>query len=855
MQRDHKQIVMNTNQPQRSKAPCTMWRSKILSHLHSAVALLLATAAVSSAEPVLPGTRPLTIKQPLDEVMVDGINRFCLRELAASPERRAALWNRDFSSVEAYAAGIVANRERFREYIGAVDPRLTVAHPNRYSFELLSTLARSSVIAHTNDVTVHVVRWQVLERVTAEGLLLRPENIRAGVVALPDADWTPEMFCGVSEGLSEQTQFVRRLAAAGCLVAIPTLISRSDELSGCPHVTYTNQPHREFIYRQAFEMGRHVIGYEVQKVLAAVDLFEQLGTSSSGPQEKGATFAERTATLPIGVAGVGEGGLLALYAAALDPRIDSTLVCGYFQERESVWEEPIYRNVWGLLTEFGDAELAGMIAPRRLVIEACRVPVVAGPPPPRDGRRRSAAPGRIKTNSFSSVRTEFHRAAPIYKRLGKEQEFDLAVSGEEGHGPAGTSQAVTAFADGLGIHARLDAKPEAWRSVNAVVDLPREQLKQEVEKSFNGKPKASASSAPTVAYGLPLNGALQDAQRQKRQFDEMQVHVQSLLRQSSKVRDRKWKADLSSVAQWLPSRDRLRDWVHNELIGRLPHTKLPFNARTRLVLETDEYVGYEVVLDVLPDVIAAGILLLPSDMKAGEERPVVVCQHGLEATAMDTISREQRPYRSYKAFSEELCKRGFIVYAPQNPYRGGDRFRTIQRKSNPLKRSLFSYIIAQHEQTLQWLATLGNVDAKRIAFYGLSYGGKTAMRVPPLVDGYCLSICSADFTDWVKTITTNEDRYGYIFTGEYEIFEWNMGHVASYAELATLMAPRPFMVEQGHRDGGAPTEWVAGEFGRVRRHYDFLKIGDRTEIEFFDGPHTINGQGTFRFLHRHLKEQ
>ena len=25
------------------------------------------------------------------------------------------------------------------------------------------------------------------------------------------------------------------------------------------------------------------------------------------------------------------------------------------------------------------------------------------------------------------------------------------------------------------------------------------------------------------------------------------------------------------------------------------------------------------------------------------------------------------------------------------------------------------------------------------------------------------------------------------------------------------------------------------------------------EIEFFDGPHTINGQGTYRFLHRHLK--
>jgi hypothetical protein len=34
---------------------------------------------------------------------------------------------------------------------------------------------------------------------------------------------------------------------------------------------------------------------------------------------------------------------------------------------------------------------------------------------------------------------------------------------------------------------------------------------------------------------------------------------------------------------------------------------------------------------------------------------------------------------------------------------------------------------------------------------------------------------------------------------------------------------------------------------------DTLGLGDRTDIEFFDGRHEINGQGTFEFLHRHLK--
>jgi hypothetical protein len=117
---------------------------------------------------------------------------------------------------------------------------------------------------------------------------------------------------------------------------------------------------------------------------------------------------------------------------------------------------------------------------------------------------------------------------------------------------------------------------------------------------------------------------------------------------------------------------------------------------------------------------------------------------------------------------------------------------------------------------------------------------------------YCLSICSADFNEWIRKNCSAEDRYSYVYTKEYEMFEWNMGHVAGYAELASLMAPRPFMVERGHHDGVAPDEWVGWEYAKVRRHYDLLGLGDRTEIEWFNGPHTINGVQTFRFLHRHL---
>ena len=74
------------------------------------------------------------------------------------------------------------------------------------------------------------------------------------------------------------------------------------------------------------------------------------------------------------------GRLIALYSAAVDTRIDAAVVSGYFQSREAVWKEPIYRNVWALLHEFGDAEIASLIAPRTLIVEASQGVEIDGPP-------------------------------------------------------------------------------------------------------------------------------------------------------------------------------------------------------------------------------------------------------------------------------------------------------------------------------------------------------------------------------------------------------------------------------------------------------------------------------------------
>ena len=739
---------------------------------------------------VLHGTAPLTMEGDLAAQMVEALDGYVTDAVARSPEKREILWNRDYSSHEAYTKSVEPNRERFRKQIGCLDERLPIEELN-----YIATTSTAAQIVESDDYTVSRVRWQVFDGVEGEGLLLEPRDgaWTTQVVAIPDADWTPEMIAGVTNDLPLTAQYAKRLVRAGCRVVVPLLINRDDTYSGNPTLeAMTNQPHREFIYRMAYQLGRHIIGYEVQKVLSLVDWMSH-------------------SNVPIGVIGYGEGGLIALYSAAADTRIQATAVSGYFQSRQEVWREPIYRNVWGLLHEFGDADIASLIAPRPLIIEASRGPEVAGPPPSRSGRG-GGAPGQLVSPPLNSVKAEFDSARDCYQQLGAENAIHL-TSPEDGL--PGADETVRTLLNELG-----DEDP--------FIDS-------------------------TLLHAVPpTDYHFDDEARQKRQFMQLVNLTQRFLREAASRRQQFFweKTDTTSLESWEETCREPKAYFWDEVIGKCPPPDVPANPRTRLLYDEPNWRGYEVVLDVWKDVFAYGILLLPNDLQPGEQRPVVVCQHGLEGRPQDTADpRIESVYYSYAA---SLADRGFITYAPQNPYIGQDAFRVIQRKGNPIKWSLFSLIIRQHERTLDWLAEQPFVDADRIGFYGLSYGGKTAMRVPAVLDRYACSICSADFNEWIVKNATFDSRYSYMFGGEYEMPEFDLGNTFNYGEMAGLIAPRPFMVERGHEDGVAPDEWVAHEFAVVRRLYVQLGIADRTEIEFFDGGHQINAEATFRFLHRHL---
>lgn len=762
---------------------------------------LLFLAPAAGAAPV-PGTIPLEEATPesLADRIMNGAHTFVERKIdeAARASRRVKLSD--------------LSRERLRQKLGVVDERPEV----RMEFISAEAVAfdgrpATSLIAEGPGFSVHTVRWSVLPGLFAEGLFVTPatpgiENAielpetPPAMILFPDADETPEDIIGLNANLPGEKQMAMRFAAAGFRILIPTVLSRQKyavEGDRAKAVERSDQTHREWIYRQAFQMGRHPVGYEIQTALAGVDWLLENNLAAS-----------------ITVAGYGEGGRSAFYAAAIDERIDHAFVSGAFAPRDGAWNEPIYRNLFGLLPEFNDAAVAALIAPRPLLLEHTVFPEVEG------------NKGSITTPEFAAVEAEYNAIAGALGTLQTPPTI-LLHHAENGH--RADYPAVAAFLQTIGIEREI-------------------------------------TRIPPIALLIDSRSRFSPAERQMRLLTGTQRHIGQLIDRSDETRRNRFflaaEPGIQSVG-WSVKKDHppldpsaflsvakeKREEFHRDVIGRFDEELTPLAPASRKVLETEHWSAWDVVMEVYSGFEAWGTLLLPSGIGPGEKRPVVVCQHGRNGLPRDTIDAGKDAYNDFAA---KLAERGFITFSPHNLYRGEDRYRWLDRKANLIGCTLFSFIAASHQQQLKWLASLPEVDADRIAFYGLSYGGETAVRVPAVLPEYCLSICSGDFNQWTRKVADPHFPHTFMYTGEWEMPYWNMGNTFDYGDLAGLIFPRPFFVERGHHDLVARDEWVAFEYARVRRLYTVFGKKDLTGIEYFSGGHSINGRGSFEFLHRHL---
>jgi dienelactone hydrolase len=325
-----------------------------------------------------------------------------------------------------------------------------------------------------------------------------------------------------------------------------------------------------------------------------------------------------------------------------------------------------------------------------------------------------------------------------------------------------------------------------------------------------------------------------------------------LIEQVSLAQFRQWEAFYRNrVTEAGGQRDKLsieakRD-AYLAAIGRYPEATGPLEPATVRIYDEPRLTGHRLRVRVYEDVHATGILLVPKDLKAGERRPVVFVQHGLGGRPEDAINEE----KVYRAFGRRFAEAGYVVFAPMISTQEMVERHRLVRRSHWAGMTPAGMEARKLNRVIDYLETLPFVDSERIAFYGLSYGGFTALWTAPSVPRFQAVITSGHFNHW--TAKTTDPTLGtcyMLYPDVLDMYQFGVLNAIDHSDLAALIAPRPFLIEMGDLDGVIvePRSLVQGEIAQVMDAYARLGAPQSARVASFAGPHRVDGVEAHRFL-------
>ena len=261
--------------------------------------------------------------------------------------------------------------------------------------------------------------------------------------------------------------------------------------------------------------------------------------------------------------------------------------------------------------------------------------------------------------------------------------------------------------------------------------------------------------------------------------------------------------------------------------------------------EDDLGIYYRAMISVLPGVHAEGIYIVPKGVMG--KVPLVISMHGGGGSPEVALFNGGANYHDMVRGG---VKNGYAVFAPQHLFRasgypGDIRSRTDERLKL-VGTSLTAVEILKITRSLDVLLKRPEIDPKRVAMVGLSYGGYYALVTPALEPRIKVAVSSCYFG--VQEWRYERDELGvpsdFRFSGRFTDF--------LDSDLVALICPRALLIQAGskddadHRDGGVKLAPASAE------HYKKAGESERFEFLVFDGGHEFHDPSAWAFLKKHL---
>jgi hypothetical protein len=256
----------------------------------------------------------------------------------------------------------------------------------------------------------------------------------------------------------------------------------------------------------------------------------------------------------------------------------------------------------------------------------------------------------------------------------------------------------------------------------------------------------------------------------------------------------------------------------------------------------------------LGSLAAEGVLAVPKAASAEKPAPLVIVQHGIGSFPERNfgLADEGDAYHSY---ARVLVQSGFAVLTPLN-LRSVERRNRIERLCRLADLSLPGIELVRMQRLLDEALTDPRVDGGRVGMWGLSLGGLATMFWTPLEPRIKAAVVAGWFNHRRNKMVIPDARYScFLETKEEHAFFTGWLTAYSDADVASLICPRPLMIQTGKKDGIAWWPMVAEEFAAAKEHYRKLGIADRIELDVRDGGHETHVESGLRFLTRWLKER
>ncbi len=330
----------------------------------------------------------------------------------------------------------------------------------------------------------------------------------------------------------------------------------------------------------------------------------------------------------------------------------------------------------------------------------------------------------------------------------------------------------------------------------------------------------------------------------QRQFDQIASYLKSLQSKSQQRRKAFFRPDHSSKRAYERSTDRYRK-VLCARIGYPPSgPTVGSEPRYRLVA-TDAYATiYRMWHEVLEGVEVYGLLFVPKDRD--QPSPLMICQHGGGGNPelMSGFGRDGPG--NYGWMVQRAVQEGFAVWAPALifPYRGtesmsGPTRLDLDASARYLGTSILAIELWKILRGLDAVLKRGEVDPRRVAMMGLSYGGLYTQYAAALDRRISVAVSSCFFND--RAVYAHPDWCFFNYLNE-----------LTDPEICALICPRALMIEVGRRDEHFRVEGARSQVEDASIHWKKLGIAERFVYTEFDGGHEFRGDGAFEFVKRFL---